>query len=140
MAPLCSARRSRPFFMQVSIPNARMSTFMKRSASISSLSHSTTCRFSMAAGSIGTRSSSRSWVRTKPPGCWLRCRGAPMSCRARSRVRRKRRSAVLRLSCSTWSFDKPCSDQPQTWPESAEIKSSGRPSALPTSRSAPLVR
>ena len=42
---------------------------------MSSLSHSITCRSTMAAGSIGTRSSSRSRVRTKPPGCWRRWRG-----------------------------------------------------------------
>jgi hypothetical protein len=38
---------------------------------MSSLSHSITCRSIMAAGSMGTRSSRRSWVRTKPQGCWL---------------------------------------------------------------------
>ena len=65
--------------MQVSMPSASTSTFMNFSASMSSLSHSITWRSRIAAGSIGTRSSSRSRVRTKPPGCWLRCRGAPIS-------------------------------------------------------------
>ena len=90
LTPLCSAKRSKAFFMQVSIPKARTSNFMNLRASISSLSHSITCRSIMAAGSIGTRSSSRSWVRTNPPGCWLRWRGAPTSWRARSSARRSR--------------------------------------------------
>ena len=47
---------------------------------MSSLSHSMTWRSAIAAGSIGTSSSSRSWVSTKPPGCCDRCRGAPISC------------------------------------------------------------
>ena len=34
----------------------------------------------------------------------------------------------------------PSFDQPQTWPASAPVMSSGRPSALPTSRIAPRVR
>ena len=47
---------------------------------MSSLSHSMTWRSAIAAGSIGTSSSSRSSVSTKPPGCCDRCRGAPISC------------------------------------------------------------
>ena len=107
---------------------------MKRNASMSSLSHSITCRSIMAAGSIGTRSSSRSWVRTKPPGCWLRWRGAPMSWRARSSARRRRRSERLRFSASTCLSSTPSSDQPQTCEDSILIRSSVSPSALPTSR------
>ena len=42
------------------MPSPSTSTFMKRSASMSSLSHSITWRSSIAAGSIGTSSSSRS--------------------------------------------------------------------------------
>ena len=53
---------------------------MNFSASMSSLSHSMTCRLSIAAGSIGTSSSSRSCVSTKPPGCCERWRGVPISC------------------------------------------------------------
>ena len=55
----------------------------------------------IAAGSIGTSSSNRSCVRTKPPGCCERCRGVPISWRARSRARRSRRSDELRFSSST---------------------------------------
>jgi len=55
--------------MQPSMPRPSTSTFMNFRASMSSLSHSMMARFSIAAGSIGTSSSSRSWVRTKPPGC-----------------------------------------------------------------------
>ena len=61
-----------------------------------------TRRSSIAAGSIGTRSSSRSRVRTKPPGCWLRWRGVPISWRASSRVSASRGSSRSRLSSSTW--------------------------------------
>ena len=60
--------------------------FMKRRTSMSSLSHSITCRSFIAAGSIGTRSSRRSRVRTKPPGCWERWRGVPISWRARAQA------------------------------------------------------
>ncbi len=91
-------------FMQVSMPSASTSTFMKRSASMSSLSHSMTWRSSIAAGSIGTSSSSRSWVRTKPPGCWLRWRGAPRELAPPVRAsRRSRRSPRLRFSSAAWS-------------------------------------
>ena len=58
--------------MQLSMPRASTSIFMNFKASRSSLSHSTTCRSSIAAGSIGTRSSNRFWVSTNPPGCWPR--------------------------------------------------------------------
>ena len=70
---------------------------------MSSLSHSITCRSAMAAGSIGTRSSSRSRVSTKPPGCCPRWRGKPISSRASSSVSRRRRSARLRLSSAACS-------------------------------------
>ena len=92
-----------------------MSTFMKPNVSISSFSHSMTRRFSIAAGSTGTRSSSRSRVRTKPPGCWLRWRGVPISWRARSRARARRGSVRSRFSSSTWRSGTPSFDQPQIW-------------------------
>ena len=46
---------------------------------MSSLSHSMKVRSSMAALPIGTVSSSRSRVSTKPPTCWERWRGKPIS-------------------------------------------------------------
>ena len=61
--------------MQPSMPRPSTSTFMNFSASMSSLSHSMIWRSSIAAGSIGTRSSSRSCVSTKPPGCCDMWRG-----------------------------------------------------------------
>ena len=76
---LCSRSRSKARRMQPSMPRPSTSTFMNFRVSMSSLSHSITCRFSIAAGSIGTRSSRRSWVSTKPPGCCERWRGAPIS-------------------------------------------------------------
>ena len=83
--------------MQLIMPSARQSTFMNFRASMSSLSHSITWRSFIAAGSIGTNSSSRSRVRTNPPGCWDRWRGAPISWRASSRVRRRRRSLQVEV-------------------------------------------
>ena len=68
--PLCSASRSKARRMQPSMPTPSTSTFMIFSSSRSSFSHSITRRSTIVAGSIGTRSSSRSRVRTKPPGCW----------------------------------------------------------------------
>ena len=76
-----------------------------------------TRRSTIAAGSIGTRSSSRSRVRTKPPGCWLRWRGVPISWRARSSVSARRGSSLSRPSSSTWRSATPSFDQPQTWPD-----------------------
>ncbi len=58
-------------------------------------------RSTIAAGSMGTRSSSRSWVRTKPPGCCDRWRGTPISWRDSSSARRSRRSSMLRPSWVT---------------------------------------
>ena len=51
---------------------------------MSSLSHSMTVRSAMAALSIGTVSSRRSRVSTKPPTCWERWRGKPSSWRAQA--------------------------------------------------------
>ena len=61
--------------MQPSMPRPSTSTFMNRNVSMSSLSHSITWRSAIAAGSIGTSSSSRSRVSTKPPGCWREMAG-----------------------------------------------------------------
>ena len=61
--------------MQPSMPRPSTSTFIQRRMSMSSLSHSMTWRSAIAAGSIGTSSSSRSRVSTKPPGCWLKMAG-----------------------------------------------------------------
>ena len=61
------------------MPSASTSTLRRPSASRSSLSHSMTVRSSIAAFSIGTTSSSRLRVMTKPPTCWDRWRGKPIS-------------------------------------------------------------
>ncbi len=73
------------------MPSASTSTFMRPSVPMSSLSHSMKVRFSMAALPMGTVSSSRSRVSTKPPTCWERWRGKPMSCRASATAWRERR-------------------------------------------------
>ena len=100
-----SSSRSKARRMQPSMPRPSTSTFMNLSASMSSLSHSMTWRSSIAAGSIGTSSSSRSRVSTKPPGCWRQmareCRSAA---RASSSVSRSRRSSRLRLSSAACSL------------------------------------
>ena len=113
------------------MPSPSTSTFMKRSASMSSLSHSMTWRSSMRAGSIGTRSSSRSSVSTKPPGCCDRWRGKPISVRARSSVRRSRRSCMLKFSSAARSSSTPSSPQCEICVASAPVTSSVSPIALP---------
>ena len=73
------------------MPSASTSTFRRPSASRSSLSHSMTVRSSIAAFSIGTTSSSRLRVMTKPPTCWDRWRGKPISsCGQRQHLREPR--------------------------------------------------
>ena len=69
--------RSKHLRMQVSMPSASTSTLSMPSASMSSLSHSRKVRSAMAPLWIGTVSSSRSRVSTKPPTCWERWRGKP---------------------------------------------------------------
>ena len=114
---------------------------MNFSASMSSLSHSITCRSSMAAGSIGTSSSSRSWVSTKPPGCWRQM--ARRADQLAGEVQRQAQAPVVEVEVQlvgVLRLRRLPADQPQTCDDSALIRSSGRPSALPTSRSAPLAR
>ena len=84
--------------MQVSIPSARTSTLRMPSASMSSLSQQMTVRSSIAAFSIGTSSSSRPSVMTKPPTCWERWRGKPMISSTSSMVSASRRSFGSRPS------------------------------------------
>ena len=57
------------------MPSPSTSTLRMPSASRSSLSHSTMVRSSIAPFTIGTTSSSRLRVMTKPPTCWERWRG-----------------------------------------------------------------
>ena len=73
------------------MPSASTSTLRMPSASRSSLSHSMTVRSAMAAFSIGTSSHKRPRVMTKPPTCWERWRGKPISSPASSRVKGERR-------------------------------------------------
>ncbi len=67
------------------MPSASTSTLRMPSASMSSLSHSMKVRSAMAPLPIGTVSVSGRSVRTKPPTCWDRWRGKPISCSARLR-------------------------------------------------------
>ena len=77
--PWCCAMRSKARRMQVSMPSASTSTFRSPSASMSSLSHSMKVRSSIAALPTGTTSTSGPRVSTKPPTCWERWRGKPIS-------------------------------------------------------------
>jgi hypothetical protein len=61
------------------MPSASTSTFIRPSASMSSLSHWITVRAGIAAFSTGTRRSSRPRLMTKPPTCCDRWRGKPIS-------------------------------------------------------------
>ena len=60
---------SNDFRMAVSIPNARQSTLRMPYTSRSSLSHSITVRFAIAAFSIGTNSHNDPRVMIMPPTC-----------------------------------------------------------------------
>ena len=104
------------------------------------MSQQMTVRSSIAAFSIGTSSSSRLRAMTKPPVCWLRWRGKPISSTASSSARRSRGSAGSSPASRTWPSSSPFMLQPQTEPDRAPIMSSDRPIALPTSRTAARVR
>ena len=68
----------------------------------SSLSHWTTTRPGIVAGSSGTTSSSRPAQSTMPPECWPRWRGSPTTaCQsaAKRRIRASARSAPTRWRC-----------------------------------------
>ena len=57
------------------MPSPSRSTLMMPRSAQSSLSHCTTTRPGMVAGSSGTTESSWPWQITMPPECWPRCRG-----------------------------------------------------------------
>ena len=86
---------------------------------MSSLSQAMTVRSSIAAFSIGTSSSSRPSVMTKPPTCWERWRGKPTISSTISRVRASRRSVGSRPSSRTRSAGRLAAAQPQICDESA---------------------
>ena len=117
--PRWSARRSSALRMQVSIPSASTSTLRMPSASMSSLSQQMTVRSSIAAFSIGTSSSSRPSVMTKPPTCWERCRGKPSISSTSCIVCASRRSSGSRPSSTSRSRGMLPAPQPQIWLESA---------------------
>ena len=133
-------RRSKARRMQPSMPSPSTSTFMNLSASISSLSHSMTCRFSMAAGSIGTISSSRS-EREDEAARMLR----EMPRRAHQlagQLERQPQPAVSEIEIELLEFGfghAVLAPAPYDAGE-APVTSSGTPSALPTSRTAPRAR
>ena len=133
-----SAIRSKPLRRQVSMPSASTSTFKMPSASRSSLSHSMVVRSSIAALTIGTTSSSRSRVMTKPPyaardGAESRSvpRRAQAPAPAAARVGSSPACATSRRSTR---LARAAPDRARQAPPTT---SSERPKALPTSRMAP---
>ena len=116
--------------MQESMPSASTSTFMRPTASMSSLSHSMKVRSAMAALPIGTVSSIGTWLRTKPPTCCDRWRGKPMSAFARSTAWRMAGFAGSSPACRTWSSGSSSPQWPQTVSDSAAVMSGVRPERL----------
>src|SRR5579883_3281837 len=74
------------------MPRPSKSTLMRPRSAQSSLSHCTTTRPGMVAGSSGTTESSCPWQTTMPPECWPRWRGK--SCTARHSSRNLRMAQV----------------------------------------------
>ena len=112
------------------MPKASTSTLRMPRSFRSSLSHSTTVRSSMAAFSMGTSSSSGPRVMTKPPTCWERWRGKPMSSAASSRVWRSRGASGSRPSSCTRVVSSPRLLQPQTAPAKCGDGIGGKPHGL----------
>ena len=116
------------------MPSASTSIFRMPSASRSSLSHSMVVRFSIAALAMGTTSSSRERVMTKPPVCWDRWRGKPANSRDRSSASASLCSPgskpILRNSFRSTAPD----HQPAMVAERAAISLSLKPKTLATSR------
>ncbi len=107
---------------------------------MSSLSQQMTVRSSIAAFSIGTSSSSRPSVMTKPPTCWERWRGKPTISSTSAMVSRSRGSSGSSPSSTSRSRGSPPPPQPQICEESAATVSRDSPMAAPTSRIARLPR
>ena len=118
---------------------------MPRSAQ-SSLSHCTTTRPGMVAGSSGTTESSCPWQITMPPECWPRCRGRSCTALYSSRNLRMRgfvqiEPGIAELPLAAYRRD-PSIPTPRTRLDSRSSVSTSKPSALPTSRAAdrPAIR
>ena len=95
-----------------------------------------TVRPSIAAFSIGTRSHSAPSVITMPPTCCERCRGKPISSPLSSITRRTRASSGFSPISRTRASAMPSLPQRSQFFAIASTQSSGRPIALPTSRTA----
>src|SRR5215471_8922774 len=125
--------RSRLRRRQLSMPSASTSTFIRPSVSMSSLSHSMKVRSSMAALPTGTVSSRRKRVSTKPPTCWERWRGKPISSLASATAWR---IAALSGSSPAWRMFSSATSRslmPQIVLDNAAVTSGVRPNTLPTS-------
>ena len=124
--------------MQVSIPNANTSIFIKPSASISSLFHSMQVRFSIRAFITGTKSLSLPRVITNPPVCCPSCRGNPInsfvSCNT---LRRCKSPGLMPCSCNLFPSNH-SSVNSQMEELNLLMVSTDKPIAFPTSLMAPL--
>ena len=88
------------------MPRPSRSTLMMPMSAQSSLSHCTTTRPGMVAGSSGTTESSCPWQITMPPECWPRCRGRscamPVELEEFAHARIVRGRSRLRGICARW--------------------------------------
>ena len=125
------------------IPRPSRSTFTMPKSAQSSLSHCTTTRPGMVAGSSGTTVSKLPWHTTMPPECCPRCRGRSCSPTTSSRNLRilgfcKSSPASWNCFCAvlSWSF------QPHTGTrlDSRSSVSTSNPNTLPASRAADRPR
>ncbi|GAV36890.1 hypothetical protein ROTAS13_04579 [Roseomonas sp. TAS13] len=107
---------------------------------MSSLSHSSVVRPSMAARVTTASSVSGPFVMTKPPTWVERCRGKPTSSPASCSAQARRRSASGSSPCSRAISAKLACSNPQAPFASRAVMSSLSPIALPASRIAPRAR
>ena len=121
-----------------SMPRARKSILTKPASSQESLSHWQMKRPSIAAGWTGTSSTSGVEEMTMPPTCWLTWRGKPASSPASS-TRWRQGGAFMRAAYSGRRAISSARCAAERGSLSLAMRSSsaaGRPSALPTSRTA----
>ena len=119
----------------------RISIFAKPASATLSLSQSMMYRPSIAPSRTGTISGIGELLRIIPPTCWLSSFGAPINCGASSISSRHPHAPTRWLnagSCSISSRNRPASCERICF-ESSPSSSCGSPSALPKSRSTPLI-
>ena len=88
------------------MPRPSRSTFTMPMSAQSSLSHCTTTRPGMVAGSSGTTESSCPWHTTMPPECWPRWRGKSCTAWQSSKNLRIRRCCRSRPASRNWRVER----------------------------------